>query len=261
MNKANPGVIFLALTFLLPAAACRAESMTPMDVLTDAKLYFTAPIRWDSTDWLYFGGTLAAIGAAHEYDATVRRHFAIGDRAALDGKDPNSTRDAVPAAAVVVGTLAFATLLGDSAGRTEGFTMIEAGGFSSLTAIGLKYAAGRARPNETAKVDDWRVGASSFPSLHSSAAFAIGAVLAESGGDDYRWVRRFLGYGMAAATAYIRVHDNEHWLSDTVAGAAIGIATARFTVNRRDDRAHQVHISVAPAQGGGVAMTFNYTLH
>jgi membrane-associated phospholipid phosphatase len=105
--------------------------------------------------------------------------------------------------------------------------MLEAAGFSSITAEALKYAAGRERPDETTSVNDWRDGGSSFPSLHTTAAFAIGTVFAESGDDDYRWLRRAVGYGMASATTYLRLHDNQHWLSDTVAGAALGIATGR----------------------------------
>jgi membrane-associated phospholipid phosphatase len=35
------------------------------------------------------------------------------------------------------------------------------------------------------------------------------------------------------ATGYVRVNENVHWLSDTVAGAALGIATARFLLNRQ----------------------------
>jgi len=246
---------------LSASGTCRAEDIAARDVLEDAKLYFTAPIRWDAKDWLYFGGALAAIGVAHEYDGQVRRHFAIGDRAILNGQDKNSLRDAIPAVAVVAGTWAFATLLDDSSGRVESYTMLEAAAFSLITTEGLKFAAGRERPNETTQVNAWRQGGSSFPSTHSSAAFAIGTVLAESGGDDYRWIRRVLGYGMASATAYVRLRDNVHWLSDTVAGAAIGIATAQFTMNRREERAHRVELSVAPIVGGGTMLSFRMTLH
>lgn len=248
-------------TLCLAPDCCRAESFSPGDVLTDAKLYFTAPLRWDGGDWLYFGGALAAIGAAHEYDDNVRSHFAMGARAVLDGNDKHAVRDAIPAAAVAVGTWAVGTLIGDSAGRVEAYTMVEAAGFSAITATALKYAAGRARPNQTVRVDDWRTGGASFPSLHSSAAFAVGTVLAESGGDNYRWIRRFLGYGMAGATAYVRLHDNVHWLSDTVAGAAIGIATAHFTMNRREARERRWDVSVQPGPDGGVALSFRVTLH
>jgi len=260
LKRHTPPVFLLscACIALSATAPCRAESSLTADVWTDTKLYFTAPLRWDTQDWLFFGGALAAIGAAHQYDGNVRRHFAAPSLV-LDGKDPHAIRDAVPAAMVVLGTWAFAGLRDDTQGRRETFTMLEAAAFSSVTAEGLKYAAGRARPNESSRVDDWRSGGSSFPSLHATAAFAIGTVLAESGNDEYRWFRRVLGYGMAGATAYIRVKDNVHWLSDTVAGAALGAASARFAMNRREARHAPLDVSVGPAQGGGMSVSFNYT--
>jgi membrane-associated phospholipid phosphatase len=260
IRKSILQTVYAALALLASMGSCHAEDFGPRDALEDAKLYFTAPIRWDSRDWLYFGGALAAIGVAHQYDDNVRRHFAVGSRAVLNGKDKNSVRDAIPAAAAVAGTWMFATFLDESSGRVEAYTMLEAAGFSAVTTEALKFAAGRARPNETTRVDDWRKGGSSFPSLHASAAFAIGTVLAESGSDDFRWVRRFLGYGLAGATAYVRVHDNVHWMSDVVAGAAIGIATAHFTMNRREVRANRWDLSVAPLDGGGTMVTFSMAL-
>ena len=105
--------------------------------------------------------------------------------------------------------------------------------FSTATSEVLTLAAGRERPDATTSPNMWRHGGDSFPSVHVSAAFAIGTVFAESGNDEYRWIRRIIGYGIATGTAYVRVHENVHWLSDTVAGSALGIATARFVLNRQ----------------------------
>jgi membrane-associated phospholipid phosphatase len=251
-------VLITALTVSASQRAAAADDFTLEGVWTDTKLYFTSPLRWDTQDWLYFGGAIAAVGAAHQFDGRVRNHFQ-GPNPVLDGKDPNSTRDAVPAAALVAGTWAFGLILGEKVGRVEAYTMLEAATFSTITAEALKYAAGRSRPSETLRVDDWRSGGSSFPSLHTTAAFAIGTVFAESGGDDYRIVRRVLGYGVAGYTAYKRLHDSQHWLSDTVAGAAIGISTAAFTLERREARSHPWTFSVTPSDGGGVAMQVTFT--
>lgn len=240
--------------------ACRAEQFDVATVLNDSKLYFTAPLRWDARQWMYAGGALLAVGAAHSFDDNVRTHFAIGDRSVLNGKDQHSTRDALPAAALVAGTFAYALWIDDEAGRVESYSMLEAAGLSAVTTTVLKYAAGRERPNETTDMNSWRNSGSSFPSLHASAAFAIGTVFAESGGDEYRWLRRVVGYGLAGATAYTRVHDNVHWLSDTVAGAAIGIATAHFVLNRREARRNAGSVSVAPMRGGGVLLSYSLPL-
>jgi hypothetical protein len=242
------------------SAPCAAGPSYGQTLLQDTKLYFTAPLRWDKRDWLYFGETLAAIGVAHEYDDNVRAHFANASSAALDGKDPNSLRDAAPAAAIVVGTWTFAAFLDDSAGYEEGRQMLEAAGLSALSITLFKFAAGRKRPNETTQVDVWSQGGDSFPSMHASAAFAIGTVLAESGGDEYRWLRRTLGYGIAGATAYARLHDNVHWLSDVVAGAGLGIATAHFVMNRGEARDEQSAFMLVPTDGG-VMLTYRHDLH
>ncbi len=142
--------------------------------------------------------------------------------------------------------------------------MIEASIFSAVTSEGLKYVAGRERPNETLEQNDWRMSGSSFPSLHSDLAFAVGTVFAESGEDDYRWFRRLIGYGMASATVYLRVDHNAHWFSDTVAGAAIGMASAHFSMNRRLERvsgnARHVDLSVAPIAGRGLRLAVSMSM-
>jgi membrane-associated phospholipid phosphatase len=235
---------------LLPFAA-HADSSVVSDTLEDVKLYFTAPIRWDGEDWLAFAGSLAAVGVAHEFDARVRDHFATGSNAVLNGgEDKNSLRDALPTVAIIGGTLASAALLGDSAGYRESWSLVEAGALSTVTGEALSYAAGRERPDGTTSPNRWRTGGDSFPSVHASAAFAVGMVFAESGNDEYRWVRRIIGYGVAGATAYVRVKENVHWTSDTVAGAALGIATARFVLNRREYPDVRTSFDIEPTKNG-----------
>jgi membrane-associated phospholipid phosphatase len=263
---ARSSCFFAAIVALLAfdvAAPAYADGLGPSDFFQDAGLYFTAPLRWDEEDWLYFGGTLAVIGAAYAFDSQVRDHF-VGPHPVLNGQDPNSTRDAIPTAALLGGTWLVSTVIGDEYGKGESYTMIEAGIFSSITVEGLKFAAERARPNATLSANDWRAGGSSFPSLHASAAFAIGTVFAESGDDEYRWIRRFIGYGVAGATGYLRLHDNAHWLSDVVAGAAVGVATAHFSMNRRVDRVDHLeglNLSVVPITGGGLELTFSLPMN
>ena len=249
------------LTFALLLSAplsASAETLTHQWV-EDTKLYFTAPLRWDERNWLQFGASLAAIGVAHEYDSNVRDHFAASSNTTSGPRNDPSLRDAAPTAAILAGTWALAFAWDDRAGYEEGRMMVEAGLFSVLSTELAKYAGGRRRPFETASVDDWRHGGDSFPSLHVSAAFAIGTVLAESGGDDYRWLRRLLGYGIAAGTGYARVEHGAHWLSDTVAGAALGLATAQFTLNRRSQRASDASVAVLP-QPGGFRLTYTKQL-
>ena len=243
------GASLLAMSALVCRSA-RADSPVFGSPLEDLKLYVTAPLRWDEEDWLYFGGALLAIGASHEFDGRVRAHFATGSNALNGGEDKNSVRDALPTVALIGGTGLGALFYRDTDGYRETWALVEAGILSTATGEVLTYATGRERPDATSSPNQWGKGGDSFPSVHADAAFAVGTVFAETGGDDYRWLRRIIGYGIAAGTAYIRVRDNDHWLSDTVAGSALGIATARFVLNRQAAQDHATTLQFAPMKGG-----------
>jgi membrane-associated phospholipid phosphatase len=241
--------VFAAITLKCPSA--RAEEPVFGSPLEDLKLYVTAPLRWDEEDWLYFGGAVAAIGGSHALDSRVRSHFANGSNAALTGEDKNSLRDALPTLALIVGTGTGALFFRNTDGYRETWALFEAGLLSSATSETLRFAAGRERPDATTSPNEWRKGGTSFPSLHATAASAVGMVFAESGGDEYRWLRRIIGYGIVAGTTYMRVRDNDHWLSDTVAGGAVGFATARFVLNRQEANDRQPSaFSIQPMKGG-----------
>src|ERR1700728_4019820 len=243
-------VLGWAIVGIFPIVGHTADSLLDT-TLEDTKLYFTAPLRWDEEDWLYFGGALVAIGAAHSFDERVRDHFATGSKAVLNGgEDKNSLRDAAPTVALIVGTGLGAAFSDDKDGYREAWALLEAGAFSGVTAEALGYATGRERPDGATSPNEWGKGGDSFPSLHTSIAFAVGTVFAESGNDEYRWIRRIIGYGVAGATAYVRLDENVHWLSDTVAGAALGIATAKFVLNRQDAAQSHGTVQFQPVKGG-----------
>jgi membrane-associated phospholipid phosphatase len=99
--------------------------------------------------------------------------------------------------------------------------------------LAIKVTAGRARPRKSPDNarnfqlfrgvgdDEYR----SFPSGHSSAAFAFASIVtAETSRwwPDSRWIVGPIVYGGAALTGVSRIYNNAHWSSDVVAGAAIG---------------------------------------
>jgi membrane-associated phospholipid phosphatase len=228
-----------------PAAASSKPSTR-----ADIGGYFTAPFRWDGRDWAWFGGAVLAIGLAHRYDRQVRTHFfGAGPASNINSED---TKDAVPTAAVFGGTWAFALLTRDHDGYREGWAMTEAAVLSGVTAYALKFATARQTPEQTTNPNEWFKTGSSFPSFHSTEAFTVGTVLAESGNDDYRFLRRVLGYGLGIATSYERLKHNAHWLSDTVAGAALGISTAHFAMHRRYATDDDSHLALVPITGGAM---------
>ena len=70
----------------------------------------------------------------------------------------------------------------------------------------------------------------SFPSFHTGLAFSTAAVLQDS---DLPVALKGVAYGLAGLTAWSRLHDDKHWLSDTVAGGLLGYAIGRWTVHRK----------------------------
>ena len=262
----EPGPVLTLPTVPEPETAPPATESTPPpsgpahQFARDFGLYFTAPLRWNASDWAWFGGALVAIGASHHYDTQVRTHFTKGltptQIADLNTKD---AQDALPAAVVFFGTWGYAAFTGDSSGHRETWSMFEAAALGSITAYGLKFTARREGPDQTSNPNEWfKSGGRSFPSEHATAAFAIGGVLAEAGGDDYRWLRRLLGYGLGVGTSYLRLKHNAHWLSDTAAGAALGIASAQFTLNHAY-RNQESNFALVPVQGGAM-LTYHRSL-
>jgi membrane-associated phospholipid phosphatase len=224
---------------------------------SDVGAYYTAPLHWRVKEWSWFAGTLAVIAASHHWDTNVRDHFTRDlPNSGIGTSNSHDLQDALPAAAAFVATWMGAEMLDDDGGRHETWMMFEAALLSSVTTEALKYTIRRQGPDETTDPDKWGAGGSSFPSLHTTAAFAIGTVLAESGGDDYRWVRRVLGYGIGGYTVYARLKHNAHWLSDTVAGSALGISTAQFVMHRAEGLPEVANgFSIVPVRGG-VMLTY-----
>jgi membrane-associated phospholipid phosphatase len=241
-------------------AARDAEAAGPVEtVVTDVKDYVTAPLRARRPQWVRFGATLGAIAFAHQYDDDVRDHFETVTAAPGTSPDTHDGRDAAPALLALGGTWIAAVVGDEDGGRREAGSMLEAAALSSVAGYALKELADRERPYQTADADAWGENGDSFPSVHTAAAFAIGTVLAESGNDRHRWLRRALGYGLAVGTAYARMDHDAHWLSDTVAGAGLGIATARFVMKQRERSAARGQFAIAPAPGG-VAFSYTVTL-
>ena len=84
---------------------------------------------------------------------------------------------------------------------------------------GIKYSVGRLRPDGSRY--------NSFPSGHTATAFMTASMLHK----EYGWRSPLFsigGYTAAAVTGVSRICNNRHWLSDVVAGAAIGIGSVEL---------------------------------
>jgi membrane-associated phospholipid phosphatase len=78
--------------------------------------------------------------------------------------------------------------------------------------------------------EGWKGGIGSFPSGHTSAAFAVATVFAKRY-PNHRWVR-WAAYGLAALIGFSRVPLESHFPSDVFFGAVLGYAIASHAVRR-----------------------------
>ncbi|MBV6519936.1 MAG: hypothetical protein MNPFHGCM_00039 [Gemmatimonadaceae bacterium] len=119
-------------------------------------------------------------------------------------------------------------------------SVVTAGLLTSL----IKGGVGRVRPRALVNdIEAYQPGKgffnndfASFPSGHTSSAFAAATVLAaglsKAQPRHSRWIRLGL-YGAAAAVGLSRMYENAHWASDVFAGAAIGTLSGMHVVRQR----------------------------
>jgi membrane-associated phospholipid phosphatase len=136
----------------------------------------------------------------------------------------------------------------------------------ALTAV-TKGVVGRARPFAAPGDPDvfnpghgfTNASLASFPSGHTSAAFATATVLARELGvahPEARWIVNPLLFGGATFVGFSRVYDRQHWPSDVVAGAALGAITGfEVVAHAHGDRSPIgrrlfSHLSLGPSRGG-----------
>lgn len=92
-------------------------------------------------------------------------------------------------------------------------------GIMGLSTAVVKRAADRLRPDGSNNY--------SFPSGHTASAFAAAEFLNQEYRDVSPWIG-YAGYTVATATGALRLYNNRHWVSDVVAGAGFGIASAKL---------------------------------
>ncbi|HET7198829.1 MAG TPA: YjbH domain-containing protein, partial [Burkholderiales bacterium] len=135
-----------------------------------------------------------------------------------------------------------------------GVAALEGSAYALAGSTVLKYAVGRARPNAELGASHFRASSEdryhSFPSRHAAVMWAAVTPYAEEYG--MPWL-----YGVAALASAARVGSREHWLSDTVGGAALGYASGHLAWQaRRDARLGKgaPRVAVGP---GSVALSWD----
>jgi membrane-associated phospholipid phosphatase len=189
------------------------------------------------------GGALAL--AVHPVDQTFNARLMSTSDAVnaffAPGKYLGDTPEQV---AFSIGTYAVGRLRDQPKVAHLGMDLVQAQLMSELLVEPLKLATQRERPDGSNSL--------SFPSGHAAVTFATATVIERHLG----WRKSMLGYAVASYVALSRMHDNKHYLSDVVFGAAVGTIAGRTVVHHQADYWAVTPVAVP---GGGVALMVSRT--
>ena len=239
----------------------------PQLFLDDARHVVSAPGRWERSDWITAGvSTAAVLGTALLLDrpmdkAVARNANGSWDRGAKAVQELGGTSSVLIAGGTYLAGVAFKN---PEVRATGVDVMVTMGIAQLLVAMPLKGLLGRSRPDEGQGTFDFHPlsGKDSFPSGHTTQAFALASVIAEHA--NRPWVSG-LSYGLAGLVGLARVEQRRHFMSDVVAAGLIGTFVGKAVVAHnqvlRADGRSKVTLSFAPmVQPGGyglsVAMKF-----
>ncbi len=218
-----------------------------------------APLHWSKAEWVAVPATALALvtlsGADEPVHGLLDRNHSGGVDGVLSKLEPLGAQGGI---ATVVGTYLVGLALDVPSLRRAG---VEAAA-SSIVASGivtpaLKGLIGRSRPWAAKGPFDFHAlsGAESFPSGHTTQAFAAASVFAAE--VHPLWAKALI-YGVAGGVATARMYHDAHFLSDVTAGATIGTVIGRSVVARAH---HELDAGrgLAPyVGGGGVGMQLRF---
>jgi membrane-associated phospholipid phosphatase len=233
------GFLTLIITFI-PIKPITAQE-SPNDTLvklngkyllsywTDTKTIVSEPFHWKAKQWSTFAGVTAVWAVTFAFDQEIHDFFQknrtqAGDDLSKYVIEPwGSGLYSLP---LLAGIYIFSN--GNNHNRNVALTGVKAFLLSGGAAFVGKQLFHRHRPYEDDPSDpyDWdgpypfTISYTSFPSGHTTTAFAVASVLA-IGYKDKPWIG-ITSYSVATLVGISRIYETKHWASDVVAGAALG---------------------------------------
>ncbi|HEY0763098.1 MAG TPA: phosphatase PAP2 family protein [Pyrinomonadaceae bacterium] len=226
---------FFGLIVLAFGISVRAQTPTPTpsleheffkNILNDQKAIWTAPLRLHGHDAKW------AIPAGIGFMALVATDRITGDEIAESDAPVKMSRAVSHIGSVYgLGTVAGAFyLLGrarkDDRARETGLLSAQALVNSIIVESALKGITQRGRPTIGKERSEFFEGGNSFPSGHSTQAWAVAAVVASE--YKHRRAVQILAYGAATAVSVARFTGQKHYLSDVVVGSALGYTIGKY---------------------------------
>ena len=237
------------------------------DLVHDQAAIWTSPLRVKPHDAIWLVPFAASTGAAFAFDEDALRQVSVSNKSLID---KSAIVSRFGSAYATFGEAGVLYLVGSFTHndhlRETGVLGAEAVVNASLVFGALKLATNRQRPDEGNGTGGFwphgpsdYSGASSFPSGHATASWALARVIsAEYPG----WPTRLCAYGFATAISASRITTRRHFPSDVVVGSTLGYIIGGLVVRHHssvDQR--EMSFSVLPVvddtqRAYGVALSF-----
>jgi len=219
-----------------------------LNIFSDTKYIFLSPLRWKSTDWLKASLVLGTTGVFFALDDEIR-DFVQDERSGTTDDLADIFEPFGNGGYTFPGLVAFylyGHFFENSKAERTALLAVESFAVTGIFTFALKFSTGRVRPKSAQDSGEWNgpnFDDVSFPSGHTSSAFAIATVLAS----EYKnnpWVPP-VAYGLATLTGLSRLNDNKHWASDVSLGGALGYFVARTLIKLHSNKKGR-HYTIYP---------------
>jgi len=199
----------------------------------ETEKFINQPGKWESGDWGMIGLAAASSFLLMQFDESIRDEVILNRAGETNfavefGRiwgEPYNT-------ALISGINTLSGIVNDDyLNRKVAFEIIQSALYTGLITQLMKITFGRSRPyNDNGAFsfapltlfsdDDW-----SFPSGHTSLGFSLSTILSENTSNG---TLKILYYVPAILTAYSRVYEDKHWVSDVFIGALIGYSVGKW---------------------------------
>ncbi len=239
---------------------------------SDLKQEFTKPFHMTRKNWGNFAEMLAVGGALSFADKPIQRNAAplITKYQGLGKVSSFITKFGGPYEAFALGTFgAYGIIFKSQKMKTTTLLATQAYLTGAALESVMKYLSGRTRPvyyegtgqeprprffgpfSKTSKTVNGKKLYSSFPSGHTTVAFAAATVFALEYSNQ-PWTP-ILAYSAATMIGLSRITENKHWATDVFAGALIGFMAGKNVVNNY----HRYAKLKAPGKRNNKPVSFN----
>jgi membrane-associated phospholipid phosphatase len=236
MPKSNFSAAVVVLMLLIPAVTQASPSTLIKETWDDGVYLYTSPLRLQESDLPMIVGVTGVLGGSLALDRITRRNL-LSYQDTSAAKDLRHFGDYAQFGGLMAGG-AFAVTgwaSHDDREKQVSWDLTESFLWANAISETFKISLGRRRPYATDDPFELRPGSTSgsFPSGHTTSAFAAATMLSEY----YpTWQVMVPAYAAASAVGFSRIYANQHWGSDVVGGALIGYGVSHTLFKRHQKK-------------------------